>query len=222
MIDLTLHTPQTAPEGSREVLVGLEQKLGFVPNILRQMAASPAALGGAAQLLGLLEASSLTPTEQQVILLEVARQSSARYCVAANSSIAQMKTVSPDVIQRIRQGEPLADPRLEALRFFVAEMVRERGHASKEATEALLAAGFEETQILDIILGIATETLASFTDRMASVPLDDQFQRNTFGVDRLIELGELGPRGSGEATPQPAQAPASLTTFPRSPPPGVC
>ena len=124
MIDLTLHTKEDAPEGSREVLKALAEKFGFIPNVLSQMAAAPAALAATVQLLALLERTSLTTTEQQVVLLVVARQNTSEYCVAANSSNAQMMGVPLDVVEAVRRGEPLAEPKLEALRRFAASSRR--------------------------------------------------------------------------------------------------
>jgi alkylhydroperoxidase family enzyme len=180
LIDFKLYTKEDAPAGSRETLGAIERQFGFVPNVLRQLAEAPAALGGAAQLLGLLEQSSLTLEEQQVVLLEVARQNTSEYCVAANSTVAQVKTVPADVVEGVRRGGPLADSKLEALRRFVAEMVRQRGNPSEEATRRFLDAGYGKAQVLDVILGIATETMASYTDRVSGVPLDHQFQPNAW------------------------------------------
>jgi len=180
LIDFKLHAKEDAPEGSREILGAIEGKFGFVPNVLRQIAEAPAALAGVAQLLGILETSSLTRTEQQIVLIEVARQNTSEYCVAANSTVAQMQTVPAEVVEGVRKGGPLADPKQEALRRFVEEMVRRRGNASEETLRAFLAAGYGKAQILDVILGIATETMASYTDRVSGVPLDDQFQPNAW------------------------------------------
>ena len=73
-IDAPLHTQDSAPEGSRELLRGIEDKYGFVPNILKQMAQSPTALDGTAHLMGLMDESSLTPAERWVVLLVVSTQ----------------------------------------------------------------------------------------------------------------------------------------------------
>lgn len=178
MIDFTLYTKDNAPEASRETLGSLEEMFGFIPNVLRQQAAAPAALGATAQLLGLLEQTSLTTIEQQVVLLVVARQNTSEYCMAANSTVAQVKGVPADVVEGVRTGEPLADPKLESLRGFVVEMVHERGRVSEETTRMFLEAGFSKAQVLEVILGIATETMASFTDRVSGVPVDDRFQQN--------------------------------------------
>lgn len=180
MIDFELHTKEDAPAASRGLLEAIEGQYGFIPNVLRQISEAPAALAGVSQLLQTLARSSLTPTEQQIVLIEVARQNTSEYCVAANSTVARMQTVPGDVVEGVRKGGPLADPKLEALRRFVEEMVRRRGNASREAVRGFLDAGYGKAQVLDVILGIATETMASYTDRVSGVPIDEQFQRNVW------------------------------------------
>ncbi len=78
----TLYTKEDAPEGARDTLNGIEEKFGFIPNVLSQLAESPTALGGVAQNLGLLEESSLSPAEQRIVLLAVSFQHATNYCMS--------------------------------------------------------------------------------------------------------------------------------------------
>jgi hypothetical protein len=52
-----------------------------------------------------------------------------------------MIKMDPAVIAALRDGEPLPDPKLEALHRFTTIVVRERGFASDPDVEAFLAAG---------------------------------------------------------------------------------
>lgn len=175
MIDFTVHTTENAPEESRSLLAMAEEKMGFIPNIFLQMAESPATLNATLHLLAFLEASSLTPEEQKVVLLETAFQVSSDYCVAANSTVAKMSDVAVGVIESIRSGKPLDDARLEALRRFTGEMATNRGVVSADTKKQFFNAGFNNAHVFEVILGIATETMASYTDRVAGVPVDDLF-----------------------------------------------
>lgn len=177
-MNFTLYAKENAPKESRDMLDTVEAKFGFTPNVLRQMAEAPAALAGTVQLMGLLEKSSLTPGEQWIALLVVAFQNTSDYCVAANSTVAQMMGVPADIIEGVRKGQPLADPKFEALRRFTGEMVRERGQVSQETTRQFLKAGFTKAQVLEVILAIALETMASYTDRALGTPMDEQYQAN--------------------------------------------
>ncbi len=175
-IDFTRYTQEDAPAGSLDLLNAVEAKFGFIPNVLREMAEAPAALEGTVRLLGLMDKSSLSAVEQWVVLLVVAFQNTSDYCVAANSAVARMSSVPAEVIDGIRRGEPLPAPRLEALRRFAAEMVRARGRVCEETTQRFFGAGFTKAQALEVVLGIATETMASYTDRLSETPVDEQFQ----------------------------------------------
>lgn len=174
--DFTLYTKENAPEGSRDMMVMAEEKFGFIPNVLRQMAEAPASLAATVQLMGQLEQSSLTPGEQWIALLTVAFQNTSDYCVAANSTVAQMMGVPADIIEGVRQGQPLTDPKLEALRRFTGEMVRERGQVSQETKRQFMEAGYTKAQVLEVILAVALETMASYTDRTLGTPIDGQYQ----------------------------------------------
>jgi len=65
-----IFTPETAPPASRPLLAMAQKKFGMVPNLLGTLAASPSALksymGLSANFMG---ASSMTPVEEQVVLL---------------------------------------------------------------------------------------------------------------------------------------------------------
>ena len=46
MSEFTIHTADSAPEGSREALEALEQNVGFIPNLAATIGGSPVALQG--------------------------------------------------------------------------------------------------------------------------------------------------------------------------------
>lgn len=171
----TVHTIETAPEEAKETLRGVEKKFGFLPNILGVMAEAPALAEGYGQLSRLFAQTSLTTTEQQVILLTVSHDNGCEYCVAAHSVGAAMNKVAPEVIDAIRDGRPIDDERLEALRRFTASMVNSLGWPSEADIRAFTDAGYTKTQILEVILGIGLKTLSNYTNHIAETPLDNQF-----------------------------------------------
>lgn len=177
-LEFTLHTKESAPQKSKEMLKMAEKQFGFIPNVLLQMAESPTAIQGDLTILDLLSKSSLSVPEQQIVLLVTASYCKADYCVAANSTVAMMMGVSSEIVQNVRKKETLSDPKLEALRIFADEMVRNHGFVSNETKKLFLNAGFNRQNVFDVILGIAVETMASYTAKVADTPLDEQFQSN--------------------------------------------
>jgi len=178
-LEFTLHTEETAPEESAKTFGQIKEQFGFIPNVLRQMAESPTAIQTDLQMLGMYGKSSLTTEEQWIVLLITSSNCYASYCVAANSTVAQMLGVTNDIVEAIRTGKPLTNPKLEALRLFTTEMVDKRGAVTPQTRNNFYGAGYTKQQALDVILGISVETMASYTAHIAETPLDPEFQKNS-------------------------------------------
>ena len=169
------HDENSAPEQSRAALRQARSNYGFVPNLLGELAASPPALKAYTELQELLQEGRFGPAEQQVLFLAVSAANSCEYCVAAHSAGAKMQRVSDDVVAGIRNGTPLADPKLEALRRFTQAVVEERGWIDSVLLDEFLAAGYEPAHVLEVILAVATKTLSNYTNHILDTPLDSQF-----------------------------------------------
>ena len=175
MTDFTIHTTDSAPEASQELLAAAQDKYGFVPNLLGEMAEAPSMLKAYMTVGEVLESSSLTPQEQQVLILTVSYLNECAYCMTAHSAVAKMVALPEREISALREGRPLSDARLDALRRFAEILVEQRGRASEEDVASFLAAGFTRAQILEVIVGIAFKTLSNFTVHLADTPIDRQF-----------------------------------------------
>lgn len=176
MTTYTLHTVETAPPASRPILEGAQKAYGFVPNLLGTLADAPAALKGYTDVAGAFDSTSLSPTERQVVLLTASFENECTYCVAAHSVIAGMQKVAPDVIEAIRNGQEISDPRLAALARFTRTVVERRGWAGEDAVEQFLSAGFSTAQVLEVVLGVAMKTISNYSNHLAAPALDAAFE----------------------------------------------
>ncbi len=172
-----MHTFETAPEQSVPILEQVKSELGFVPNLMFVFAESPEALQAYLALSSLVDQTDLTPTERQIILLSASRANGCEYCIAAHTTVSSMQSVSPDVVQAVRDNTEIADSKLEALRQFTNAVVEKRGILSEEDKEAFLSAGYSRRTILDVILGVSMKTLSNYTNHIAETPLDAAFER---------------------------------------------
>lgn len=172
----TVHTAASAPEGAKPTLTAAQQAYGFLPNLLGVMAEAPALLKGYATLSKIFEESSFTPAERQVVLLTTSYANECGYCMAAHSAIAGMQKVPQDVIGALRNGAPIGDGKLEALRKFTASVVATRGWPSESDVNAFLGAGYGKAQVLEVVLGVGIKTLSNYANHIADTPLDDAFQ----------------------------------------------
>lgn len=171
-----VHTPDSAPVASAELMMAAKKKFGFIPNLLGVMAEAPALLKAYMTLGGIFDESSLNATEKQVVLMTVNEFNGCTYCMAAHSAIAGMQGVPGDVIQALRHNTPIPDGKLEALRRLARDIVETRGYPSGGVVKSFLDAGYGQAQILEVILGVGFKTLSNYTNHIAETPLDKAFE----------------------------------------------
>ncbi len=183
MTDFKQHTIETAPKGSKAILENVQESYGFIPNLMATFAESPAAVEGYAALAGIFDKSDFTPAERQIVLMTNNRLNGCTYCMAAHTTISTMQGVPEDVIKTLRSGTSFADVKLEALRIFTANIVENRGNVNSTDTDAFIAAGYTQANVLEVILGTALKVMSNYTNHVAQTPLDDAFQPNTWSTD---------------------------------------
>lgn len=170
-----IHTVETAPAAAKETLGAVGKAYGFIPNLLAVMAEAPALLKAYTTVVGLFDQTSFNASERQVVLLTASYENGCEYCVSAHSAIARMQKVPDAVVGAIRDGRPIADAKLQALRAFTSTVVKSRGFPSEADTASFLAAGYTRTQILEVVLGVGVKTLSNYTTHVAETPLDQAF-----------------------------------------------
>lgn len=148
-----IHTRETVPEAAQETLGNVEKAFGFVPNLIGIMAEAPAVAKAYPTLNHLFGETSFSAAERHVVLLTVSYANECSYCVAAHSTGAHKQGVSEDIVDALRDGRELADPKLEALRRFTAEVVSTRGWPSDATLQAFFDAGYGRQQVLEVMLG---------------------------------------------------------------------
>jgi len=171
------------PDESKERLDKIESKYGFVPNLIEGIAPSPQLLRGYMELSESFETSSLSPEEQQVVLLTASRLNECEYCTSVHSMRAEKAGIAWDAIEKIRHREPVGDDRMEALRTFTERIVAHVGTVPQDAWTEFLEAGFSQRNALDVIVGVTLKTLTNTTNHLIETPLDDQFRKRAWSAD---------------------------------------
>jgi uncharacterized peroxidase-related enzyme len=169
----TLHENSTAGAPSAELLDGVKKAWGFVPNLHRVLAESPAALEAYNTLWGIAEKTSFTPQERNVAYLTIIYENECTYCMAGHTNLSRMAKVDPDAITAIRNGRPIPDSKLEALRQFAAKITRQRGVVSETDVSAFKAAGYDNRAVLDLLVLAATKLISNYTNHLAHTPNDE-------------------------------------------------
>lgn len=167
-----IHDRQSAPDDAQEALRTAKEGFGFVPNLIGIMAEAPTVAKGYLALHENVSASSLSPVEQQIVLLTVSFENGCDYCMAAHSGGGKQAGMDDATLDALRVGKAIPDARQEALRRFTRAVVRERGWVDDTDVEAFLDAGYERRQLLEVILGVTMKTLSNYVNHIAETPLD--------------------------------------------------
>jgi uncharacterized peroxidase-related enzyme len=174
----TLHDTATAPAASTEILEGVQKFWGVVPNLHGVLAESPAALEAYATLWKIADKTGFTPQERNIAYIAIIYENECTYCMAGHTNLSRMASVEPDVISAVREGRPIADPKLEALRQFAAKVTRSRGVVSEVDVAAFKAAGYNNRAMLDVLVLAATKLISNYANHLAQTPLDP-FMKDT-------------------------------------------
>ncbi len=172
-----LHDLTSAPAAALPILDATKKGLGFVPNLYAQLAEAPTALEAYKNLGASFEKTSLTPAEQQIVLIAVSATNACTYCVAAHSFLARnMVKVPGDILTSLRSGQTLSDKKLNALVKFTQAVVRERGWvAGSPELQDFFAAGYTPQNALEVVLGVTMKTLSNYANHLIDIPLDAAF-----------------------------------------------
>ncbi|WP_344215495.1 carboxymuconolactone decarboxylase family protein [Kribbella sancticallisti] len=174
-MEFTIHDERSAPAEVGPALTEIRKRLGFVPNLYGVMAESPEALNAYLALSKQFRNSSLPTGGQDIVWLTVSRLNACRYCMAVHSTNALRSGLDAEVVAALREGVPLADPQLEAIRRFTQTVVVEQGNVPDEEVQQFLSSGFAQRQVLDVMVGVAMKTLSNYVNHLAHTPLDDAF-----------------------------------------------
>jgi AhpD family alkylhydroperoxidase len=170
-------TVESASDAARPLLKASASNFGFLPAPVAKAAHSPALLKHLLAGFAAFERTALAALEREVVAFTVAFEVECSYCIAMHSAIMSGVPETPTgLLESLRAGSALADPRLEALRQFVRETVRSLGRVSEARWAELDAAGFTQEQALDALLGVGVYLLSTFTNVMTRAELDAPFE----------------------------------------------
>ena len=171
MTTFTSYNLDNAPAATKERLADIAATWGFLPKLHGNLAESPLALDAYDTLFGMVTSTAtLTPIEQQVAFQTVNVFHECEYCTAGHTWLSRSVNMDEATIAALRAGMPVADARLEALHVFTKAVLQGRGQVDDAGVDALLAAGFTQAQVLEVVTIIATKTISNYTNHLTKTP----------------------------------------------------
>jgi len=169
-----LHIPsvETSPVASVPLLDAVKKQLGVVPNLMKLVGNSPAALEGYLSLNGALAKGSLGAKTGERIALAIAEINRCDYCLSAHTYLAtNVAKLDAAEINANRNGIS-NDAKANAAVRFAASVAQQRGHVSSDEVQAIKAAGFSDADIVEIVLHVALNTLTNYVNSVAETDID--------------------------------------------------
>ena len=168
----TLPSIDAAPTAAKPLLEGAKKQLGTVPNLFRVIANSPAALEGYLNLNGALSKGSLDAKTRERIAIAVAEINGCGYCLSAHVYLGRTLARLDDAEITANRNGASNDPKADAAVSFAVKLVRQRGHVSDAEVAAVKAAGFDDAQVIEIVLHVALNTLTNYVNEVAKTEID--------------------------------------------------
>ncbi|WP_029002966.1 carboxymuconolactone decarboxylase family protein [Azorhizobium doebereinerae] len=175
MARLPLRTPADAPDAAKPALEAAEKANGYLPNLLRVLANAPVALETYLTVSGINARASLPLAEREAVQITAAATHGCGFCVAGHTAIAEKKAHLPgETIAALRAKAQVPDARLDAVARFTEAVIAHRGAVPDEALARFKAAGFDDQQALEVVLGVSLATLCNFANNLGQPPLNAQ------------------------------------------------
>lgn len=177
MSTFKIHTVESAPEQSKPLLENALKNYGRIPGLHGVLAESPGLLDAYYHLHNFFVESSFNKEELTVVWQTINVEHNCTYCVPAHTGIAHMMKVDPALTDALRNREPMPTEKLQVLHDTTLAMVRKRGELSDEEIAAFYAAGYEQQQLLEIILGLSQKVISNYVNHIAKTPVDEVFRK---------------------------------------------
>jgi uncharacterized peroxidase-related enzyme len=161
-----------APVASQPLLEAVKKQFGVVPNLFRLVSNSPAALQGYLDLLGALGKGALPAATRGRIALAIAEVNGCSYCLSAHTYLGRNLAKLDDTEMAANRNGASTDPKANAAVRFAVKVARERGHVSEEDVRSVKHAGYDDAQLIEIVLHVALNTWTNYINEVANTEID--------------------------------------------------
>lgn len=177
MTRLTAPAVADAPEAAQPLFDAIRKAAGKLPNAYALIGSlSPAALKVALEGDAALSKGSLSRADIEAIRVAVSAQNGCDYCVAAHTVIGKMAGLKADELRQLRgaagDAGSVEDTKRQALVDFARHVTSTTGTVAADRVQAVLAAGWTSTQVIEALLTISLIGFTNLVNRVNDTPLD--------------------------------------------------
>ena len=141
----------------------------MVPNLYATMAYSENGLSRYLSFQG--GKTSLNNKEKEAVNLVVSEVNGCKYCQSAHTVIGKMNGFSEQDTLDLRAGES-RNPKLNALAKLTREISENKGRIADSTLDAFYAAGYNDGNLVDVILQISDKIAMNYLHNLTQIPID--------------------------------------------------
>ena len=109
---------------------------------------------------------------RQRIALAVAEINGCNYCLSAHTYLGKNLAKLDDAEMTANRNGASNDPKADAAVRFAAKVARERGHVSADDVRIVKLAGYDDAQVIEIVLHVALNTWTNYINEVAKTEID--------------------------------------------------
>ncbi len=166
----TVPAREDVSANNQAIFDNLHKGLGFVPNLYAYFAKSETALADYMAFQN--RKSTLRAKEREVINLVTSQLNGCSYCQSAHTVLGKMNGFTEEQIIEIRKGTASFDSKLDALVKFTASVVDNRGRATEESKDAFFAAGYDEANMIDVVIVVGDKSISNYIHNLTGFEID--------------------------------------------------
>lgn len=169
MAKFTVPTAEQVSPENQENFIAIKKAIGMVPNLYATIAYSN---HGLSRYLAFQSAkTSLSNKEKESVNLVVSEVNGCIYCQSAHTVLGKMNGFSEEEILRLRSGSS-SDAKLNALVTLAKDITKSKGHASSSNLDAFYAVGYDNGNLVDVILQISDKIAMNYLHNLTEIPVD--------------------------------------------------
>jgi len=159
---------QVSP-ASQTAFENLNKAIGMVPNLYAAIGYSEHGLSR--YLAFQAGKTSLNNKEKEAVNLVVSEVNDCRYCQSAHTVLGKMNGFTEADVLDLRSGSS-NNPKLNALVGLAKEITEKKGRISDVTLEAFYASGYNDGNLVDVILLISDKIAMNYLHNLTNVAID--------------------------------------------------
>lgn len=140
--------------------------------MFRLISNSPVALEGYLGLSGALSKGALPVATGARVALAVAEVNGCDYCLSAHTYLGKNLAKLDDAEITANRSGASNDPKADAAVRFAVKLARERGRVSEQDLQVVKSAGYDDAQVIEIVLHVALNTWTNYLNVAAKTDID--------------------------------------------------